>query len=204
MIFKPRPRAALSVAWVVLAISGYPNEAWSCVCCSEPGERRTESVVVDEYVGSQLKEITVSGAATLFTNACYFECVKGLSDPSESYSVALSKDQDRWTFTFRDTGGGGGTGTLSFDPPGSLFAFAVDPTPGQSKGSPNLYKEWRITAPVAGTGIFEAGMRKNPTATLVLHGQGSSCDQAYDFTHWSLIVSGPYAEFTFYGPLRRH
>lgn len=202
LTFDQRLRAASFVALAAFAvIIGLPNEALSCACCSDPGERRTQSVEVDEYVGSQLKEITVSGSATLFTTACGFECVKGLSDPSDSYSVKLSKDQSRWAFTFRDTRAKS-SGTLSFDLPGSLFAFAVDPAPGRSEGSPRLYKEWRISAPVEGTGVFEAGMKGNPTATLVLHGQGNSCDQVEDFTHWSMIVSSPHAEFTLYGPLR--
>jgi hypothetical protein len=36
---------------------------------------------------------------------------------------------------------------------------------------------------------------------LVLHGEGNSCTGADDFSHWSLSVTGPDADFRFYGAL---
>jgi hypothetical protein len=36
---------------------------------------------------------------------------------------------------------------------------------------------------------------------LILQGHGISCPSAADFTHWTLFVSGPAAEYHLYGDL---
>jgi hypothetical protein len=190
------PAAAFAVANL------FAGEAWSCACCSEPGERRAEPVAIDDYVAEQLGEITVAGPATLYTTVCGYDCVKGIDDPADSYAVKLSRTGGQWRFTFRGNAARQ-SGMLSFQFPATVFTFAVDPTPGTGTTSPALYKEWRLAAPVAGTGVFAAGMTGNPSATFILHGAGNSCDQPEDFTNWSLVVTGPGAEFTFFGSLRQ-
>ena len=190
------PVAALVLTLIVA------GPAWGCACCAEPGQRDIGPAKI--AIGGRAKElrrIEVAPTASLYMTACGTECVKGISDPGDSYAVSLSRDDTSWRFAFK----GPQTkphGTLVFDLPATLLVFAVDPTPEAGRHSPTLYREWRISAPVTGTGMFQPGMTGSPAATLILHGTGNACVQRGDFTHWSLIVSGPAADFTFFGPLQ--
>ena len=96
---------------------------------------------------------------------------------------------------------------LHAEPRGRRFgrrgSQALDPRHGEREGGlgPALYKEWRLTAPAAGTGIFAPGVGRGQLVTLILQGHGNSCASAADFTHWTLVVSGPAAEYHLFGHL---
>jgi hypothetical protein len=86
-----------------------------------------------------------------------------------------------------------------------IHIFAVDPF-GDAKDEglgPSLYKEWRLTAPVTGDGIFRRGTPRGQTATLIFHGRGRGCTEAEDFTDWSLSLRGRGGRATFYGRLEK-
>jgi hypothetical protein len=51
---------------------------------------------------------------------------------------------------------------------------------------------------MSGIGIFQIGTVKNQFVTLVVQGRGNLCS---DFTHWTLVVNGPLAEYSFFGEL---
>jgi hypothetical protein len=70
-------------------------------------------------------------------------------------------------------------------------------------GGPLLYKEWRFEGRVSGTGFFGAGIVAPTRYLLVLQGRGNGCQDAADFTHWRLQVSGRRAHYAFYGELAR-
>jgi hypothetical protein len=98
----------------------------------------------------------------------------------------------------------GRTGTLSFTLPASIVQFAADIQDGQESagGGPLLYKEWRLTGPVTGTGVFKKGSTPQTKFRLVLQGRGNSCTSAEMFDNWKLQVFGPRASYQFYGKFK--
>jgi hypothetical protein len=68
---------------------------------------------------------------------------------------------------------------------------------------PRLYKEWKLSAPAAGSGVFAPGIGPRQTLTLILQGGGNSCTSAIDFSHWTLVMQGPKANYTLFGNLVR-
>jgi hypothetical protein len=109
---------------------------------------------------------------------------------------------DRLVLSFRD--GSGHTGTLSLARPGTMSVFEVDPRDRPDKGQgPRLYKEWKLSASAAGSGVFAPGIGPRQTLTLILQGSGNSCTSAIDFSHWTLMMQGPKANYTLFGDLVR-
>ena len=108
----------------------------------------------------------------------------------------MSQEPNRWVFDFRDKAGGLGTLTLAL--PATVSIFEVDPRRGERPGGqgPTLYKEWKLTSAAAGTGIFAPGVGSGQRITLILQGHGNSCTSSSDFTHWSIVISGPKAQYT--------
>jgi hypothetical protein len=80
--------------------------------------------------------------------------------------------------------------------------FEVDPrnVPDKGRGL-TLYKEWKLSAPAAGSGVFTPGTGPRQSLTLIIHGHGNSCTSAIDFTHWTLVMQGPKANYTLFGNL---
>ncbi|PWT83255.1 MAG: hypothetical protein C5B44_00905, partial [Acidobacteria bacterium] len=68
-------------------------------------------------------------------------------------------------------------------------------------GGPLLYKEWRFEGLVNGTGFFQPGIIAPTKYFLVLQGRGNGCDNAEDFTHWRLEITGKKAGYALYGEL---
>ena len=86
----------------------------------------------------------------------------------------------------------GRTGTLTLALPRTISIFEVDPRQEEKEGGlgPVLYKEWKLTAPAAGGGLFGGIVGKGQKLTLVLHGHGRGCTDASHFTAWTLLVHG--------------
>ena len=84
-----------------------------------------------------------------------------------------------------------------------MSVFGGDPRePTSHNGTgPRLYKEWKLTAKANGTGIFALGIARASLITLILQGHGNSCTTSEDFTHWTLVVQGPNAAYSFLGDL---
>jgi hypothetical protein len=80
--------------------------------------------------------------------------------------------------------------------------FEVDPrnVPDKGRGL-TLYKEWKLSAPAASSGVFTPGTGPRQSLTLIIHGHGNSCTSAIDFTHWTLVMQGPKANYTLFGNL---
>ncbi len=64
-----------------------------------------------------------------------------------------------------------------------------------------LYKEWKLTGEVTGTGAFSATNGVKQSLTLILQGRGNSCTSAVDFTHWTLVMEGPKGRYSLFGEL---
>jgi hypothetical protein len=120
---------------------------------------------------------------------------------SSSYELTMTRDKGGMTFALKDPLGR--SGRLRFTMPPRIWIFAVDPF-GDTKDEglgPVLYKEWRLTAPVQGDGIFRRSTPVRQTVTLIFHGRGRGCTEAEHFTDWSLLLNGPAGKATFYGKL---
>jgi hypothetical protein len=80
--------------------------------------------------------------------------------------------------------------------------FGVDPRNEPDKGhGPVLYKEWKLSGPASGSGVFQPGGAPRQILTLILQGGGNSCTSAIDFSHWTLVMQGPKAKYTLFGGL---
>ena len=193
--------ALFSVAiWVSLLL--LPSRVWACACCAHPGEYQINFVKPDEFKLSVMKRIRFGTKAELWTGEADPEvAAEGLAHPADSYSLTGSLVGNVWKLTFRN---GDESGTLDLPLPAKMLRFAADIHDGRTKPGypePVLYKEWRFEGEVNGTGFFKAGIVARTKYFLVLQGRGNSCDNAEDFTHWRLKITGNKADYAFYGEL---
>ena len=189
-------RAVLTA--LILAL---PMDAFACACCSDPGQRFSGMVPMEDYERAIFDAVAFDGPAHLHSTACGFECVRGIAEPEDTYHVTLTREG--WEWRLDVTGQeSGATGTLGFTLPSAFFAFVADPSPDFDHHTPVLYKERRITVALSASGLFAPAMAEGaPAATFILHGQGNSCPSDADYTNWTLQVQGPAADFTLFGKL---
>jgi hypothetical protein len=178
------------------------SSAFACACCSNEGHRNVASVAFDSGKREEIASLRFAGTATLFTGEGDADSILGITTPAASYDLTVTRQDDRLNFIFRDRSGH--SGTLSLTEPKAIAIFEVDPRnrPDQGRG-PSLYKEWRLTTPATGTGIFRAGIRPRQSLSLILHGGGNNCTSAMDFSHWTLVMQGPRANYMLFGELVR-
>lgn len=198
-LVRLRPVLALA-AMAVCSLRTIPADA--CACCAEEGERIESSKPLDTSDESaEIARVRFAPTALLYANGGWPDNVRGVADPTSPYVVSVANDGKRFTFTFKTKGK---VGTLAFSPR-NVESFAVDLRDGKPGREPTLYKEWRLEAPVAVTGIFSASASSPsaPTiARLVLQGRGNVCWDASQLTHWMLDVRGKDISYRFYGKLR--
>jgi hypothetical protein len=193
-------RAFVALGFALFLLS-FPRAADACACCSDPGYRAEEARTIGPVEKQLLTDIRFKKSVALYSDAGE-DSVKGIDDPPDSFELTSSIQGSLWTFTFKGTNGK--SGTLSFTIPKTVDSFAVDPQDGRDSGNgPLLYKEWRLSARVKGTGVFKRGLPKGATVRLVFQGRGIACDEIENFTSFSLQVSGTHAKYTFYGPLAK-
>jgi hypothetical protein len=192
-------RLALLLSCLVLLPAG-ATKAAACACCTNAGQRLTATVKLDSGRRDQIKALRFAAEARLFLGEADLEAVRGITTPAERYTLATAWHDNRLVFTFRDERGR--TGTLSLALPVTVSLFEVDPraAPDQNR-EPSLYKEWTLTAPFAGSGIFLAGLGPRQRLTLILHGAGNACTSADDFSHWTLLMAGPKGSYSLFGDL---
>lgn len=190
----------LATALLMLAVFffGFASLAFACACCSERGSRVDRSVLLDPSTRTQVERMVFAKEAVVGDDN-----EPGLlpSGSSSSYALTMTRDKDVVTFALRDPLGR--SGRLIFTMPARIWIFAVDPF-GDAKDEglgPLLYKEWRLTAPVKGDGIFRRAGLPGEKATLIFHGRGRGCTEAEHFSDWSLLLQGPAGKATFYGKL---
>ena len=186
---------------LLLALTLWPARVKACACCSEPGVWDERTSPVSSYELSEINRLRFDAVAHTYLTGAGEDSVTGLSNPADQYALSLSKRARRWELKFRDKQGR--AGTLAFSVPASLVDFAADINDGQqsSGGGPLLYKEWRLTGAVTGSGIFRGGSASQTKFRLVLQGRGNSCTDAATFDNWKLQIFGPRASYSFYGKL---
>lgn len=197
---KARVRPLFLLA-VLAALLLMPGRAWACACCSNTGDYRIGFGKPGEYELGLLKRVRFGGTAYLFlTEAGLEEDAKGLAQQSENYPLGGSLVGNVWKLTF---GKGDKSGVLSLPLPARMVSYRADIHDGQTSGGggPLLYKEWRFEGEASGTGFFRAGIVAPTKYFFVLQGRGNGCDNAEDFTHWRLEITGKKAGYAFYGEL---
>jgi hypothetical protein len=193
----------LALCWLAVsaALLLLPARAWACACCSNEGDYYVSSGRPSDYELSIVRQIRFGRTASLYlTEGEMEETARGLAHRTERYTLAGSLVGGVWKLAFRD---GNKTGTLSLPLPARMTSYTADIHDGQTSGGggPLLYKEWRFEGRVSGTGFFQAGIVGPTKYLLVLQGRGNGCQDALDFKHWRLQISGRKAEYAFYGEL---
>jgi len=184
---------AISIAW--LTASG---TALACACCTNEGQRNVGTVALDSGKREQIESLRFAGKAKLFTGEGGIETIQGIATPSAAYNMTAAWRDNRLVFSLRDDRGR--NGTLALARPASVALFEVDPRNGADSGQgPALYKEWKLSAQATATGVFGAGNGAGQTLTLIVQGHGNTCTDAGDFSHWTLVMQGPRANFTLFG-----
>ena len=188
-----------------------PLDAFACACCAEPGEYIISTEKPDDYKLGLLKELKFEDAANLFMTEAGFDAIKGLSGIAKDYDsndwVASPQffglnnifAAKTWKFNFKTKKGKNGTLVLPL--PTQMLSFKADIHDLQ-EGEVSLYKEWRFKGNVqSGNGFFSPSIVPPTTYFLVLQGRGNNCDNAEDFTHWRLEITGKNANYAFFGKL---
>jgi hypothetical protein len=176
----------------------------ACACCADEG---TYSLQLNEslsgYALEQIKGIEFASAARLFLidGPEPEEQVKGLTAISQGYVISAETEARQWRLKFRTEDGK--NGELILPLPSKFGKFAVDIHNGETNaaGQPLLYKEWRFEGRATGNEMFKEGFAAPARYTLIFQGRGNRCDNADDFTHWRLEISGKKAAYTFFGEL---
>ncbi|QWG14390.1 hypothetical protein KMZ29_06880 [Bradyrhizobium sediminis] len=193
-------RHGLRLAAALLVLIGAASPAFACACCTNAGQRNVATVALDSGKRQEIESLRFSGKATLFTGEGDVEGIEGIATPSGSYEFTAKWLDDRLVLSFRDKTGH--TGALALARPNTVSVFEVDPRDRPDRGhGPALYKEWKLTAPAAGSGVFRPGIAPRQLLTLILQGAGNSCTSADDFSHWTLVMQGPKANYTLFGDL---
>ena len=190
---------SLAFVLAVMIIAG-TRTALGCACCTHEGQRNVADVEIDSGRRQQIESMRYGDKATLFTGEGDVAAIKGITAPSGSYDVNATWVDNLLVFTFRDKAGG--TGMLTLTRPKTVSLFEVDPRDSPDVGQgPTLYKEWKISGPVAGSGVLAPGAGPRQLLTLIIHGRGNSCTSDIDFSHWTLVMQGPMVNYTLFGKL---
>ncbi|MBR1276677.1 hypothetical protein [Bradyrhizobium sp. AUGA SZCCT0283] len=199
MIDPPR-RIGLAFALIQIFVAGLASPGLACACCTNQGQRNVATVTLDSGKRQEVESLRFASKATLFTGEGDVEGIEGIAAPAGTYTLTAKWLEDRLMLSFRDAAGR--TGTLSLARPRTVSVFEVDPRDRPDKGlGPTLYKEWKLSAPAAGSGVFQPGVAPRQILTLILQGGGNSCTSSSDFTHWTLVMQGPKANYTLFGDL---
>ena len=177
------------------------KDALGCACCADDGEYRfAPNAPITDYQRGLLGEMKFAGAAQLFLTDAGEDALKGIDSMTPENTVSVKIEPREWRLTFRSADGK--TGTLKLPVPARMTTFAADLHDREPSGTgPSLYKEWRCEGVAKGDGIFQKGFGAPARYTLVFQGRGNRCDNAEDFSHWRLEISGAKASYAFFGKL---
>jgi hypothetical protein len=185
-----------------------PSAAFACACCIDPGYYEISTARPSNYELGYISDIKFDTVGNLYQSEAGFDGITGLDQ--------LRKDQEAdkpfdlnvveeflgrsWKMTLQSTTGHEGTLTLPM--PRTMVRFKVDLHDNEPGTEPGLYKELRFKGMVGkGTGMFAGDVPKGTTYFLVFQGRGNGCDSSADFTYWHLELSGPRANYSFFGKL---
>jgi hypothetical protein len=194
--------ASVSAVCLALLFGLAPSPALACACCTDPGERNVTFSKLESGMIEMMQQVEFAKKVDLFTTAGGLESIKGIEAPSERYAVKVTWDKDRAVFALNDDKGHSGSLSLQF--PDKISIFEVDTHDGhKAPYGPALYKEWKLTGKTSGTGAFGAANDPQQRLSLILQGRGNACTSSSDFTHWTLVMEGPKANYLLFGDLAK-
>lgn len=205
-------RFAVASFCLLVLTAFLPTQAFACACCAEPGTYSIWTGKPSEYVLSVINDIEFDNRADIFMTEAGFEMVRGLDPIRKEYEsdewTALSKfdlvstfTNKIWRLNFKTPKGL--PGSLALPMPTQMLTFKADIHDEEDRpNGPLLYKEFRFKGTfTAATGFTRGGVVRGTTYFLVFQGRGNGCDNASDFRHWRLEISGPKADYAFFGKL---
>lgn len=188
LLAVPAPRASVASSFL-------------CACCAEPGEWFENRGKLESYEVAELRSVKFDQTAKLYTTAAGFEGTKGLPAQYESFNLSDSFGRAlNLTLTFKGERGETGSLVLALPQVATTFGADMHDSPEGSAG-PILYKEWRFNGTVRGSGMFRKSIVRGTRFHLILQGRGNNCLSSSDFRHWRLDITGPRADYAFYGAL---
>lgn len=176
-----------------------PIQALACACCAERGFYSISYNHMTVYERDEIKKLRFDSTANLYMDAAGEDGIKGITNIADSYDLVSKFLNPNVSLTFKT---GANTGTLTLPLPAKMLRYKVDMHNTEGDGDPVLYKEWRFEGTTSGTGIFKGGIVAPTKYFLVLQGRGNVCDNASDFTHWRLEITGKKASYAFFGKLQ--
>jgi hypothetical protein len=192
------------IALIVLlpVLSASPSTPLMCACCAEPGEwfERTGRMV--DYEIEELRNVKFGQTVRTYMTAAGFEGLKGLPLEYETFALTSNLKQNL-ALTLTLKGERGETGSLILPLPRVATFFGADlhDMPEGSAG-PILYKEWRFKGLVKGNGFFRKSIVPGTKFHFILQGRGNNCLSSTDFGNWRIEITGPRADYAFYGSLK--
>lgn len=189
--------ALFSVA-IMLAAS---TISFACACCADRGQYWVSTGSVDSQTLSILKDMRMDTGVELYMTAGEDE-IKGIGDLGwEDLSIVDAFTNNTWKITIKSAAGK--TGTLTLPRPTKMTTKKID-IRDKEDGDPVVYKEFAFEGSVgSGSGVFKSGIVKPTRYTLIFQGRGNNCDNAEDFTHWRLAVTGSKADYAFFGKMKK-
>jgi hypothetical protein len=198
-------KRSLITLFSLLLLISLSNNALACACCAEPGTYSISTSKPDPTTLGLLGEMKFKKDATLYTDAAGFDDLKGLTinqelEDADQFDLVSTFVAKTWKFTFKTKDGK--TGILTLPIPTQMLSFKVDLHDKEPNIDPSLYKEFRFKGTASsGTGIFKGGIIKPTSYFLVFQGRGNMCDNASDFTHWRLEITGSKSDYAFFGKM---
>ncbi|HMQ02420.1 MAG TPA: hypothetical protein PKD26_00700 [Pyrinomonadaceae bacterium] len=202
----------IMIAMALIAMIATPISALACACCPEPGTYFNRSLRPAKFELDLLREFRFASKADLYMTEAGFDLIKGLDPVRPEY------ESEDWTADSRFASKGslvgrvwrfelatpnGLSGSLVFTMPARIEIFKADIRDEEDRpNGPLLYKEIRLRGTVSSSsGFARPGWRRGTSYFLLFQGRGSGCDEASDFTHWRLEITGPAADYAFHGKL---
>lgn len=193
----------------LLMVFAVSSSALACACCAEHGYRDMWTGAIDNARLDLLKDMNFGKTAVLYTDEAGFESVRGLNSLEKEYenggldniSLVDVFTRNIWKLTLKTPSGK--TGTLTLPRPSKISVFRADLHEVEiGAGEAVLYKEFRFNGYVgSGTGFFKSSIARPTSYSLVFQGKGNMCDNAEDFNHWRLEVTGSKASYAFFGKM---
>jgi hypothetical protein len=190
---------ALIFMLLMMALLWPARVSLACACCADIGEWFLDTVTVGSAEIGELNRLRFSQTATTFQSEAGLDGITGISHPADSYTLTQTRTGRQWRLRFQDQQGH--SGSLYINIPTSVTSYGADLHDGSQGGGggPLLYKEWRATGGLRGTGIFSGGITRDARFRLVFQGRGNSCENVEDYKNWLIEVKGRRAQYTLSG-----
>lgn len=191
---------SLNALFSVVVLLAASTVSLACACCADRGQYWVYSSRPDTYTLGILKDMRMGPDVRLFTTDGD-EDIKGIGKHAwEDLSLVDAFTNNSWKITISSASGR--SGTLYLPRPAKMTTKKID-IHERDEGEPVIYKEFVFEGIVgSGSGEFKSGIVRPTKYTLIFQGRGNNCDNAEDFTHWRLRITGSKAGFAFFGKMR--